>query len=99
MYDHCRSRLLALGCDADTSSMFQQLNKDDLNASTAIVNPNVPGSANVLLSWIWHHVHAQTGVNVTAAVDPNANANADTSQFWECKSILWPFIVIGLTIL
>ena len=64
--------------------MFQQLKKDDLNASTAIVNPNVPGSTNVCLSWIWRHAHARTGVNVKAAI--NADANADTSQFLECKS-------------
>ena len=100
MYNRCRSRLLVLGCDADTLSMFQQLKKDDLNASTAIVNPNVPGSTNVRLSWIWRHAHARTGgVNVMAAVDPNADADADTGQFWECKSIPWPFIVIELTIL
>ena len=66
--------------------MFQQLKKDDLNASTAIVNPNVPGSTNVRLSWICRHAHARTGVNVKAAINANANANADTGQFWECKS-------------
>jgi hypothetical protein len=76
--------------------MFQQLKKDDLNASTAIVNPNVPGSTNVRLSWIWHHAHARTGVNVKAAVNPNPDADADddadadTGQFWECKLFRGP---------
>jgi hypothetical protein len=91
IYNHCRSRLLALDCDADTSSMFQQLKKDDLNASTAILNPNAPGSTNLCLSWIWHNANVRTGVD--------AAADADADRFWECKYIAWPFIVIELTFL
>jgi hypothetical protein len=73
MYNHCRSRLLALGCDTVTSSIFQQLTKGDLNTSTAILQPNEPGSTNLRLSWLWHNARVQTGVV------------ADASQFWECK--------------
>lgn len=83
MYNQCRSRLLALGCDADTSTMFQRLKKNDLNASTAILNPNVPGSTNLRLSWIWQNATVRTGVNVTA--DADADADAISSEFWECK--------------
>jgi hypothetical protein len=91
MYNHCRSRLLALDCDADTLSMFQRLTKDDLNASTAILNPNVAGSTSVRLSWIWHN-SIRTGPLAGAAADawagPNADPAADAGRFWECKSIL-----------
>lgn len=85
MYKHCRSRFLALDCDADTLSIFQRLTKDDLNASTAILKPNLPGSTNLRLSWIWHNAHIRTGVISTGA---NADANTDAGRFWECKYIL-----------
>ena len=83
MYKHCQSRLLALDCDADTLSIFQRLTKDDLNASTAILKPNLPGSTNLRLSWIWHNAHIRTGV-----ISTGADADADAGRFWECKYIL-----------
>ena len=83
MYNHCRSQLLALGCDAETSSMFQRLTKGDLNASTAILQPNQPDSTNIRLSWLWHNARIPTGV--IAEQDGGANANANAGQFWECK--------------
>jgi hypothetical protein len=77
MYNHCRSRLLALDCDADTLSMFQRLTKDDLNASTAILNPNVAGSTSVRLSWIWHNSF-RTGLFTNGGIgaDPDTWAGA-----------------------
>jgi hypothetical protein len=92
MYNHCRSRLLALDCDADTLSMFQRLTKDDLNASTAILNPNIAGSTSVRLSWIWQHSF-RTGVLANSGIgaDPESGveaapaADADVGRFWECK--------------
>ena len=62
MYNHCRSRLVALGCDAVTSSVFQRLTKGDLNASTAVLQPNEPGSTTLRLSWLWHNARTLTGV-------------------------------------
>jgi hypothetical protein len=64
-----------------TSSIFQQLTKGDLNASTAILQPNEPGSTNLHLSWLWHNACVQTGVIANAA----ATANANASRFWKCK--------------
>jgi hypothetical protein len=66
-----------------TSSIFQRLTKGDLNASTAILQPNEPGSTNLRLSWLWHNARIQTGVVANAAA--NADAAADAGQFWECK--------------
>ena len=98
MYNHCRSRLVALGCDAVTSSVFQRLTKGDLNASTAVLQPNEPGSTTLRLSWLWHNARTLTGVMAegngadaaAAAVsrdgpDAAAAAAADAAQFWECK--------------
>jgi len=72
---------VALDCDAETLSMFQWLTKDDLNASTAILKPNAPGSTNIHLSWIWHNAHNWTGVivNHEGNAVAGANANADAS--------------------
>jgi hypothetical protein len=92
MYNHCRSRSLALDCDAKTLSMFQQLTKDDLHASTAILKPNVPGSTTLHLSWIWHNAHIRTGV----LADENIGADADAGRLWECKCLSLRFISIAL---
>ena len=90
MYNHCQSRLLALDCNAETLSMFQQLTKDDLHASTAILKPNVPGSTTLRLSWIWHNAHIWTGVfaNKDIGVGADADADADLGRVWECKCLL-----------
>ena len=70
---------MALDCDAKTSSMFQRLMKGDLNASTAILKPNAPGSTNLCFSWIWHNAHIQRGViaNHDGVAGPVADADAD----------------------
>jgi hypothetical protein len=83
MYNHCRSRLLALGCDAGTLSIFQRLTKDDLHASTAILKPNIPGSTTLRLSWIWHNAHIRTGIFADDII--GADADADASRLWECN--------------
>jgi hypothetical protein len=53
LYSKCRSRILALGADQDTLSRLQILSQSDIGASTAVVNPNEPGSTRIQLSWIW----------------------------------------------
>lgn len=53
MYSRCRSRIVALGADEAILSRLQLLLPNDIEASTAIVNPNQPGSTVVKLSWIW----------------------------------------------
>ncbi|KAF8797508.1 hypothetical protein BYT27DRAFT_7125484, partial [Phlegmacium glaucopus] len=53
LYTQCRARLIKLGADAVTVSRFNILTADDVKASTAIVNPNEPGSTRLTLSWIW----------------------------------------------
>lgn len=53
LYTQCQSRLLRLGADSRTQSQFRALTPDDVKASTAVINPNEPGSTRLKLSWIW----------------------------------------------
>lgn len=53
MYSRCRSRLVSLDADSDTLSRLRNLSPSDVGASTAIINPNEPGSSSIKLSWIW----------------------------------------------
>jgi hypothetical protein len=53
LYAQCRARLIKLNATPETVNRFQVLSSQDVNASTAIVNPNEPGSTRVKLSWIW----------------------------------------------
>jgi hypothetical protein len=54
LYNRCRSRILQLGVDEATLQKFQILGKQDIKASTAILDPNIPGTSAIRLSWIWH---------------------------------------------
>jgi hypothetical protein len=65
VYSRCRSALLRLGADKETMQVFQVLRKEDLKASTALVNPNVPGSSKVHVSWLWE----------SSATDADGTAN------------------------
>ena len=53
IYGRARSALVRLGADEDTLNTFRVLLKDDVKASTAMINPNSTGSSSVTLSWIW----------------------------------------------
>ncbi|KAF8801026.1 hypothetical protein BYT27DRAFT_7227064 [Phlegmacium glaucopus] len=53
MYAHCRAWLIALGANAATQSRLRVLTIGDVQASTAVINPNEPGSTKLKLSWIW----------------------------------------------
>ena len=80
---------MALDCDAKTLSMFQRLTKDDLNASTAILKPNAPGSTNLCLSWIWHNAHKMPWPVLMPMPVDSGNV----------KYISWPLVLITLTLL
>jgi len=53
LYTQCRARLIKLCADPQTINRLQILTIEDVKASTAIVNPNEPGSTQLKLSWIW----------------------------------------------
>lgn len=58
VYSRCRAALQSLGADVEILNKYQTLKIEDLRSSTALINPNQPGSTKVQLSWIW-----QTGLN------------------------------------
>jgi hypothetical protein len=53
IYTRCRVALVRLHADEALLGEFQILRKEDVHASTAILDPNIPGSTSVRLSWIW----------------------------------------------
>jgi hypothetical protein len=53
IYCRARAALIRLGADETTLTKFKVLTRDDVKASTAILDPNIPGSSSIRLSWIW----------------------------------------------
>ena len=53
VYGRARSALVRLGADDNTLKTLRVLIKDDVKASTAMINPNSTGSTSLKLSWIW----------------------------------------------
>jgi hypothetical protein len=53
LYTQCRSRFLTLGAESPVIDRFRTLSVEDVKSSTAIINPNEPGSTQIKLSWIW----------------------------------------------
>ena len=52
VYRRARAALVSLE-DEDLDT-YRVLEKEDLKASTAMLDPNTPGASDVRLSWIWH---------------------------------------------
>lgn len=65
IYYRCRAALLRLGADEQTMQVFQVLKKEDLKASTALINPNTPGSTKVRVSWLWESAGDAVGTAKT----------------------------------
>jgi hypothetical protein len=53
IYNRCRAALVRLRADDETLRKFRNLTKQDVKASSAIIDPNIPGSSSLRLSWIW----------------------------------------------
>ena len=95
LYSQCRTRLLRLGANPATQSRFRVLTPDDIKASTAVVNPNEPGSTRLKLSWIWqtaggHRLGlAATGSQISAGAGTGVDAGVGVNvNILECKSRL-----------
>jgi hypothetical protein len=52
-YARARATLVRLGADDITLRMYQTLSKEDVRASSAILDPNEPGASTLRLRWIW----------------------------------------------
>jgi hypothetical protein len=53
VYCRARSAMRRLGADEQLMHTFRELKREDVKASTAIIDPNIPGSSTLHLSWIW----------------------------------------------
>jgi len=53
LYCRCRAALIRLGADEETLDIYRTMTRQDVKASSAIMNPNAPGSTSLSLSWIW----------------------------------------------
>src|ERR1700742_1331607 len=67
IYNHTYTRLLRLDTHGSTLHRFQHLTKDDVRASTAVLDPNTPGSTGIRLSWIWANTHFFAATHPTAS--------------------------------
>lgn len=95
MYSRCRSCILLLSEDLSVSSRFKALLPADVAGSTAILNPNEPGSTTIKLSWIWQTSsrHLVGFADANDEVDTYAGERAETpASLLECMFFSFPFI-------
>lgn len=85
IYARCRNHLVSLNCGDSILRQYRILTKEDLKSSTAILDPNQPGSTSLKLSWIWHSAkwlllndNAFSGhvCDTSASDGPNADPDA-----------------------
>lgn len=75
LYAHCRTQLIRLGADPILMSRLKVLTPEDVKASTAIINPNISGSTQLKLSWIWGTADAHR-LGLAETVGPDAESPA-----------------------
>ena len=73
--------MITLGADARTMTTYRPLTKDDIKASTAILDPNFAGSTRLQLSWIWRNLHYFDAGGVADS------GGTDAATMLECKFI------------
>jgi hypothetical protein len=88
MYARCRECILILDADPTVLSRYQVLLPADIAGSTAVLNPNEPGSTSIKLSWIWQSsaFYSEFG---RSANDPNLDGGLmaeDPIRLLECES-------------
>lgn len=64
-YNRSRDTMRQLGASEVDLQRYRKLEKSDLKASTAVLNPNMPGSTTAQVGWIWQ-------VGIDAADSPAA---------------------------
>lgn len=74
LYGRNRGCMVRLSANAATLATFRSLTPADVKSSTAILDPNQPGSKKLKLSWIWQ-------INGGAGMDDSPEA------LMECR---WP---------
>jgi hypothetical protein len=87
LYTQCRAKLIKLGAEQATINRFQILTIDDVKASTAVVNPNEPGSTRLKLSWIWQSAGGHRWGLSSISEGAGAGTGAEVNAF-ECTFII-----------
>lgn len=87
LYTHCRARLVLLRVPPETMNHFKILTVEDIKASTAIVNPNEPGSTHLRLSWIWqssggHRWNLSSNMNSGPGTGTGSEINVMECEFF-----------------
>ena len=59
VYNRCHAAMICLAADPQTLRKFKDLRREHVKASSAVVDPNIPGSTNLRLSWIWQTATAE----------------------------------------
>lgn len=99
LYTQCRSKMIILGANSAILNQFRTLTTEDIKASTAIVNPNEPGSTRIKLSWIWqtaggHRWGLTTGVGSDNTGTGTGGAHSEETgsdvNVLECKFMYCP---------
>lgn len=93
LYTRSRARLIKLGADPVTMNRLQILTVEDIKASTAIVNPNEPGSTQLRLSWIWQGAGGHRwGLATTVNSSGQRPSNDPDPNLIECNFLFSHFI-------
>jgi len=79
IYSRSRAALIRLEAPAAVLKMYQPLQKDHIKCTTAIRNPNLPGSTTQRLSWIWR---------IGEAADIPDNSPAGLAALLECRYLV-----------
>ena len=72
VYSHYQAAMVRLGASDSVLERYQILLKEHVKSSSALLNPNEPGSSRVRLSWIW-----QSNIS---------GASSSSSSVRECES-------------
>lgn len=86
VYSYCRGRMVVLGADRELLTNYRLLTHDDVRCSTAVLKPNMPGSTQLKLSWIWQSIDRRIMADPTENMD-----TSDPATLLECKCTLRPF--------
>jgi len=85
LYTQCRARLIRLGAEPEILNRLLPLSYEDVKASSAMINPNEPGSTQLKLSWIWQtaggHRWGLAGTSGSRSVAGNATSNISECKF------------------
>ena len=92
IYTCCQNHLVALNCKESILHQYCTLTKEGLKSSTAILDPNKPGSTSLKMSWIWHSAkwlllndNVFPGAIADVGPSPGPDPDPDPVTLYECE--------------